>query len=121
MKNFKELKVWQRAMEVIENVYELTAVFPSNERFNLVSQMNRSSISIASNIAEGSSRQSNIEQKRFLEVALGSSFELETQIIAAKRIGLAEDESTHTVEAQLKEVQKMLHTLIRKLSNATKS
>ena len=117
MKNFKELKVWQRGMEVIENVYQLTSEFPPNERFNLVSQMNRSSISIPSNIAEGSSRQSNVDSKRFLEIALGSSFELETQIIAVKRIGLTNDDMTATVESQLTEVQKMLHTLIRKLSN----
>lgn len=118
MKNFKELTVWQRSMEVVENVYALTSQFPPNERFNLVAQMNRSSISIASNIAEGSSRESNLDNKRFLEIALGSSFELETQIIAAKRVGLIEQYATQSIESQITEVQKMLHTLIKKLNES---
>ena len=77
--NFRKLKVWQRAMQLCQEVLGLTNKFPKSEVYVLTSQMNRSAISIPSNIAEGSSRNSTKEFKRYLEIALGSLFELQTQ------------------------------------------
>lgn len=82
--NFRELKVWQISMELAKHVFLLLEGFPKEERFGLVSQISRSSISIPSNIAEGSSRESIKDFKRYLSIALGSSFELETQVLLAR-------------------------------------
>jgi four helix bundle protein len=83
MHNFRELKIWQEAMEISKQTYKLTKQFPSNEIYCLTSQMNRSAVSIPSNIAEGAGRNSNKEFTQFLNIAIGSSFELETQILLA--------------------------------------
>jgi four helix bundle protein len=84
MHNFKELKVWQASMEISKAIFVATRSFPSDERFTLISQMMRSSISIPSNIAEGCGRKSNKEFYQYLNISLGSSFELETQLILAR-------------------------------------
>ena len=81
MHNFKKLNIWVNAMSLVKDVYLLTSNFPKEEKFGLISQINRCSISIPSNIAEGSSRSSNKEFSHFIKIALGSLFELETQII----------------------------------------
>jgi len=78
MHNFKELKVWKSGIELCKVIFELTRSFPPDERFGLISQMTRCAVSIPSNIAEGCGRRSNKELYQFLNVALGSSFELET-------------------------------------------
>ena len=83
MHNFKELKVWQLAMSISKEVFIATRLFPSEEKFTLISQMMRSAISIPSNIAEGCGRKSNKEFYQYLNISLGSSFELETQLIIA--------------------------------------
>src|ERR1700755_1396796 len=72
MRNFKELKVWQKGFDIAINSYKLTATFPAEEKFGLISQINRAAVSIASNIAEGSSRNSDKDYKRFIEISLGS-------------------------------------------------
>ena len=76
MRNFRNLEIWTRGIELVKEIYKLTSKFPSNEKFGLISQMQRASVSIPSNIAEGCSRNSDVEFKRFLEIAIGSSFEL---------------------------------------------
>ena len=81
MHNFKKLNIWVNAMSLVKDIYLLTSNFPKEEKFGLISQINRCSISIPSNIAEGSSRSSNKEFSHFIKIALGSLFELETQII----------------------------------------
>ncbi len=78
MKDYRKLRVWKKGIEIVKLTYQLTKELPSEEKFNLVSQMNRSAVSIPSNIAEGSSRKSEKDYYRFLEIALGSSFELDT-------------------------------------------
>lgn len=78
MHNFRELRIWQEAMEVTKVVYKVTAKFPIDERYSLTSQINRSAVSIPSNIAEGAGRNSDKEFNQFLGIALGSAFELET-------------------------------------------
>jgi four helix bundle protein len=78
MKDYKKLLVWQKGIELCRMVYELTSTLPSSEKFGLASQMNRCVVSIPSNIAEGSSRRSEKDYYRFLEIAMGSIYELET-------------------------------------------
>lgn len=79
--NFRELIIWKESMSLVKKIYILTSQLPSDERFGLVSQINRSCISIPSNIAEGSGRTTEKEFSRFLEIAISSSYELETQLI----------------------------------------
>lgn len=78
--NFKKLKIWQMGMELAKIIFEVTYTFPSQEKFGLISQMNRCAVSIPSNISEGSSR-TNKSFSHFLDIALGSSFELQTQVL----------------------------------------
>ncbi len=82
--NYKNLKIWKLGIEIVDDVFELTNSFPNEEKFGLISQLNRCSISIPSNIAEGSSR-TNKSFSHFIDISLGSSFELETQLIIAYR------------------------------------
>lgn len=86
MKDFRKLEIWKKGMDIAKQVYALTSLLPQKEKFGLTSQMNRCSISIPSNIAEGCSRNSDIELKRFIEIAMGSAFELETQLLLTKEI-----------------------------------
>lgn len=104
--NYKNLKIWNAGMEIVENVFKLTNKFPQEEKFGLVSQINRCSVSIPSNIAEGSSR-TDKSFSHFIDIALGSSFELETQmIIACKRSYITQQELT-LIEEKIAEFQKM--------------
>jgi len=111
MHNFKDLRVWQKAVELVVMVYEVTKNFPQSERYNLTSQMQRAATSIPSNIAEGCGRGSNPAFKQFLGIALGSSYELETQIILSHRLGLLSSEEHDTLTSQVTEVQRMLNGL----------
>ena len=106
--NFKNLKVWQKAVDLAVNVYELTKSFPSEERFGITSQMRRSSASIPSNIAEGTARNSSKSFSNCLDISLGESFELETQGIIANRVGILSEEKFTTFSEELSEVQKMI-------------
>lgn len=103
--NFRELKIWRSSLSISKNVYEFTSKLPANEQFGLVSQMNRSSISIASNIAEGSGRTSSKEFARFLDISISSSYELETQLILGKEIYKIE---TEQLIKKINELQKMI-------------
>ena len=85
MRDYKNLEIWRLGMEIASIIYELVDQMPSIERYNLQSQMIRSAISVPSNIAEGAGRSSEKEFKRFLEIALGSLYELETQLILTKQ------------------------------------
>ncbi len=82
--NFREIKIWQEALVIVKEVYAFTSNLPKEERYGITSQINRSAVSIPSNIAEGSGRTSNKEFIRFLEIAISSSYELETQLILAQ-------------------------------------
>jgi len=111
--SYKDLKVWQKSILLVRNIYGLSRQLPAFERYILCSQMLRSSISISSNIAEGYGRQGKAEYLRFLRIALGSSRELETQIIICKQ----EYQSLDYTETEviLEEIQKMLWVLIRNI------
>lgn len=111
MNNYKELKVWQKAIDLTVNIYSVTDKFPSKEQFGLVSQMNRASVSVASNIAEGAGRNTKGEFVLFLGYAIGSLFELETQLIIAERIKYIEISNFEVLVDKINELQKMVNGL----------
>lgn len=109
----KDLKVWRQAMDLVKFVYQITASFPSEELYGLVSQMRRSSVSIPCNIAEGATRKSDKEFIQFLHIALGSIEELETQYILSKELKLTK--GSDQMEFCLEDVRKMSSGLIKHL------
>lgn len=109
---YKELKIWQKAMVLVSDVYTLTQTFPKEEKFGLINQMRRSSVSIPSNIAEGWGR-STKSFVQFLRVSRGSLFELETQILISKQLDYTNN--SEEIEKLIIEISKMLNSLIRKL------
>lgn len=117
MHDFKKMKVWQKARELAKNIYIVTSNFPKEEIFGLTSQMRRSAVSIASNIAEGSGRNTDGEFINFLGIANGSSFELETQLMIALDLGYISDSESVALQQDLIEIQKMLFTFISKLKS----
>ena len=104
--NYKNLKIWNLGIEIVDEVYKLTDTFPNEEKFGLLSQINRCSISIPSNIAEGSSR-TDKSFSHFIDIALGSSFELETQLIIAFKRNYINKEQLKILEEKIAEFQKM--------------
>ena len=112
--NFKELLVWKKSIDLVKSIYQITSILPSDERFGLISQMNRSSVSMPSNITEGSGRTSEKEFIYFLNIAISSSYELETQLIITNELFQVDIES---VIGQISEVQKMILGLKRNLEN----
>lgn len=107
MHNFEKLKVWQKAMDIAEEVYKLCLLLPDDEKFNLIHQIKKCAVSIPSNIAEGSGRNHNKELIQFLGIANGSTFELITQLILAKRLKLVSEEIVQPIINQLVEVSNM--------------
>lgn len=110
--SYRDLKVWQRGIELIIEIYRLTKPFPKDELFALVSQMRRAAVSIVSNIAEGYARKSRQEYIRFLRIAFASGAELETQLIVAQKLQFASQKEYEKAEQLLTEVLRMLNTLI---------
>lgn len=117
MHNFRNLKVWQKSVDFAVKVYQITAEFPKDEMLGMVSQMRRAGVSIPSNIAEGSAKSSNKSYSNSLEISLGESFELETQIEICKRIGLITDKKKELLEEDLVEIQKMIKGLKNSISS----
>lgn len=115
MKNFKELIIWQKGINITMAAYELTMTFPKEETYNLISQIRRSAVSIPSNIAEGNSRDSENDKHRFMEIALGSAFELETQLIIASKLNYGKIELVNSLINLIDEEQKMLMAYMKKL------
>jgi four helix bundle protein len=116
MHNFKELKVWKAGIQLSKSIFTLTKTFPTDERFGLISQMNRAVVSIPSNIAEGCGRKSDKELHQFLNISLGSAFELETQLIIAREFGYLDDETLNTICNLVTEIQKMIYGLQKSLA-----
>ena len=110
--SFRQLHVWQKSFELAKDVYGYCEKLPTSERFGLASQMQRSSVSIPSNIAEGQQRNNRKEYRQFIGMAKGSAAELETQLLLAEAIHQANNQSLRT---KLSEVQKMLHSLSKRL------
>ncbi|MBI2607502.1 MAG: four helix bundle protein [Candidatus Doudnabacteria bacterium] len=113
LKSFKDLTVWQKAINLVDEIYKITAKFPKSETYGLASQMQRAAVAIASNIAEGYKRNHRLEFIQFLGIANSSSGELETQIVIAKR--QYQNINYLRAELLLEEIQKMLHALIQSL------
>ena len=107
MHNFKELKIWQKALELSVDVYKVTALFPKEDKFGLISQIKRSAVSIPSNIAEGAGRNSVKEFLYFLSVANGSSYELQTQLLISNKLNFLKDDLLESMLIELNEIQKM--------------
>ncbi len=110
---FEKLRVWQAARVLAKQVYEVTATFPQSERYGLVSQCNRAAISVAANLAEGTSRQSRKDQAHFLEIAYGSLAELACLLILAKDIGILLEGSERDLRAGIEHVSVQLNALHR--------
>ena len=115
MRNFKSLGVWRKGMDILKLTYSLTSTFPQTEKFGFVTQMNRAATSIPSNIAEGASRSTQKDFRRFLEIALGSAFELESQLIAVQELSLIKAEAGNELMKLIDEEQKMLIAFMKKL------
>jgi len=113
MKTHKDLDVWNRSIELVTRIYGVTQSFPESEKFGLVNQIRRASVSVASNIAEGAARSSKKEFAQFLYMALGSTSELETQLLISKNLGYLLKDSFDYLNDCLKNISKMLLGLIR--------
>ncbi|GAA4032810.1 four helix bundle protein [Hymenobacter glaciei] len=111
MHNFKELHVWKKAMDTAQAVHAICQQLPDAERYGLISQMRRAAISVPSNIAEGSGRGSNADFRRFLSIAGGSAYELETQLLLTGRFNYCSQEQLASLLMQISELQKMLYGL----------
>lgn len=115
--NFKKLKVWQDGISLVQENYKLTRKFPDFERFNLISQMNRSAVSIPSNISEGSSKSTDRHFKKYLENSLGSAFEWETQLIVSYNEDYLDKNQFEDLENKILQIQKMLGKFIDNLGD----
>ena len=111
MRNFRNLEVWKEAIDLASLVYTLTKKFPKQEQYGLVSQINRCSVSIPSNIAEGCSRKKKKEYSRFLEIAIGSSFEMETQLEISKNLNYLDSETFKSLVERLNVLQRRINAL----------
>lgn len=108
MHQFKELKVWQKGRELVKNVYLTTHKFPKEELFGITSQMRRSSVSITTNIAEGCGRNTDADLNRFLDIANGSAYELETLVILSFDLNYLTQEEFEFFNSKLNEIQRMI-------------
>jgi four helix bundle protein len=115
MHNFKELKVWQLSRSLVKEVYEITANFPPTEKYGLVSQLRRCAVSVPTNIAEGSGRNTDKDFAQFLNISLGSAYELETLLILSFDVRLVSVESLENLTHRISEIQKMTFGLIKTL------
>ncbi len=113
--NFKKLIIWKNSLELVFETYRITKSFPIEERFGLISQLNRCAVSIPSNIAEGSSKSSDKHFKTYLETALGSAFEWETQIIIAKGLNYITEGKFKELEKNINDIQKMISSFKDKI------
>ncbi|HEY4476728.1 MAG TPA: four helix bundle protein [Candidatus Paceibacterota bacterium] len=121
IRSHKDLIVWQKGIDLVLSIYQLTKDFPKEEIYGLTSQIRRAAISIPSNIAEGRSRGTRKDFTQFLRVAFGSGAELETQLLIARKLSFGPEISYNKVEDQLGEVMRMLNAMIHKLNQPLKA
>jgi len=117
LKNYKELKVWQKSYRLCLEIYKVTTKFPKEERFGLTSQMRRAAVSVPSNIAEGYGRKTTSDYIRMLYIAYGSNCELETQVLLAGDLGYIESAAIEEVKERILEIERMIKALIKSLQN----
>ena len=118
MKNFKQLLIWQRGIQIATGAFKLVATFPGEQKYSLSSQITRAAVSIPSNIAEGGSRSSDKEYNRFLEISLGSAYEVETHLLIAESIGMGNEALRLSLLNDVHEEQKMLISFMNKIKNS---
>ena len=117
LRNYKDLKVWQKSYQLCLAIYDTTKYFPKEERYSLTSQIRRSVVSIPSNIAEGYGKKTIPDYVRSLYIAYGSICEVETQILLSKDLGYLKNEASKTVQNKINEIERMLMALIKSLEN----
>ncbi len=117
MRDFTKYDIWNNGIDFVVEIYEQTQRWPDSEKFGLISQIRRAAVSIPSNFAEGCSRSSEKEFSRFLEVSLGSAFEVKTQLIIANRLKFLTPESYHKFVSGLDLISKQINALRNKLKN----
>ena len=117
IKSYRDLQVWQKGMQLASLVYQTSRVLPKDAQFGQISQMRRASVSVPSNIAEGYGRRSRADYVRFLNMAMGSLFELQTQAEIATNLGYFADEDSQPLAKDARELERMLSAMIRKLSS----
>ncbi len=115
--SYKDLKIWQKGIELVEIIYKITASFPQNEQYGLTSQIKRSSVSVPSNIAEGWGRGYNSNFLQFIKIARGSLYELETQLLIAYKIQLISKEDFELIQNLIVIESKMINSFITSLKN----
>jgi len=121
LKNYKELKVWQKSYALCLEIYRITARFPKEEKYGLTSQIRRSAVSIPSNISEGYGRKTTVDYIRMLYISYGSVCELETQTLLAGDLDFIEKDEWGTLKKGLAEIERMLKALIKSLEKKTLS
>ena len=117
IRDYKDLEVWQEAVELCTDIYRLAESLPAQERYGLCSQMCRAAVSIPSNIAEGYGRGSRGDYSRFVKIARGSAAELETQLILAEKLGMVEAVAVTDVMVRLQGVRRLVHGLTKALES----
>ncbi len=115
MRNFKELRNWQKGIEIAVKTFQLTDTFPKEDKYGICQQMTRSGVSIPSHIAEGSNIKSEKDYARFIEISLGSSFELETQLIVSEKLSKGDQTLLQNLKVDITDQQKMLTGFQQKL------
>lgn len=118
MKDFRSLKVWEKAHELTLTIYEVTREFPKHETYGVTSQIQRAAVSVPTNIAEGCGKDSDAELKRYFLIAMGSSSELEYLLLLARDLGYLPAENYQILQSKLIEVRKMLNAFIQHLKNS---
>ncbi|MBN8913418.1 MAG: four helix bundle protein [Rhizobiales bacterium] len=118
IQSYRDLKVWQEAMDLAEAAYRISQTMPPSERFGMISQIRRAAVSIPSNIAEGYGRESTGSYVHFLKTARGSLRELETHVLIAHRVGLVQTQETDKLLDLAERIAKMLHALIRSVQSS---
>ncbi len=116
MKSYRDLIVWQKSMDLVVEVYKMIANFPQNEIYGLTSQIKRAAVSVPSNIAEGYGRRSTGDYQRFLNIAMGSLFELQTQLEISTRLNYLKTDQFTKLNELSKEIERMLSSLISKIN-----
>ncbi|HSY36349.1 MAG TPA: four helix bundle protein [Acidobacteriaceae bacterium] len=117
VKTYRDIVVWQRAVQLSVAIYRLTATFPLEERYGLSSQLRRAGVSVPSNIAEGYGRGTRKEYKQFLAMARGSTLEVQTQLVIARELSFCEPDQMAKAESLSEEVSRMLDTLVGKMDS----
>jgi len=116
IESFQDLKIWQRSIKLVEQIYKLTTNYPNDEKFGLVIQIRRSAVSIPSNIAEGFGRWGNKEFRHFLYISMGSCAELTTQLVISSNLGYIKKIETDKLVDEINQISKMITALIKKIN-----